>query len=247
MFSSLFVLCVSVVTAATGSPWQGVLDAHRTDDGRVRYAAIQAADATATTVTWLKAAEPAKERDAQLAFWINAYNALTIALVAKSWPLKSIRELDNGEVWKTRRFVAAGRSLTLDQIEHQIILPLGDPRAHFALNCAAISCPPLSAKAFVEATLEQDLEALTRSWVQGTGVRVDRATRVLHLSRLFDWYATDFSGSLDAPVPGVEPRLQGVIHFIQARMLEADAQWVRAGGYTVQFMPYDWGVNAATE
>ena len=61
MFSSLFAFCVSVATAATGSPWQGVLDAHRTDDGRVRYAAIQSADAMATTVTWLRDAEPAKE------------------------------------------------------------------------------------------------------------------------------------------------------------------------------------------
>ena len=244
MVYSLLALCLDAAAGSGASTWQGVLDTHRSVGAHMDYAAIKKADATAQTMAWLVGAEPPEGQATRMAFWINAYNALTVDLVADNWPLKSIRDLDEGQVWKTRRFTVAGKTLTLDQIEHEILVPLGDPRVHFALNCAALSCPPLAARAFSGASLGNELDAATRGWIRGEGVRVDQPSKTLHLSKIFDWYAADFAETAGAEIPGVDARLQGVVRFVATQLEGPEARWVRAGGYTVTFMAYDWAVNA---
>ncbi len=79
-------------------------------------------------------------RDEKMAFWVNAYNGITLRSVVDSYPVSSIKEIDG--VWKKQLWLAAGRKLTLDQIEHEILRPeYKDPRVHFAVNCASIGCP----------------------------------------------------------------------------------------------------------
>jgi len=243
MPSSLLFLSMWITSALASPHWQGVLDVHRTQEGRVDYAAIKKTDAVAATIDWLATAEEPTDRFGQIAFWVNAYNALTVDMVADSFPVASIKTLDQGRVWKTRRFTVAGRQLSLDQIEHEILIPLGEPRIHFVLNCAALSCPPLGARTYIAKTLNADLNQASRGWMKGGGVHIDRESNKMILSRIFDWYAGDFVETSGGTIAGVDGRLQGVLHFISQHMGHVDAEWIKAGGYTIEFAPYDWALN----
>lgn len=241
--SSLVCLWMWITPALASPHWQGVLDVHRTQEGRVNYAAIKKTDAVAATIDWLATAKEPADRFGQIAFWVNAYNALTVDMVADSFPVASIKALDQGRVWKTRRFTVAGRQLSLDQIEHEILTPLGEPRIHFVLNCAALSCPPLYARAYKAETLNADLDEASRGWMTKGGVHIDRESKKMTLSRIFDWYALDFVDTPGGTIAGVDGRLQGVLHFVSQYVGHVDAEWIKAGGYTIEFAPYDWGLN----
>ncbi len=97
-------------------------------------------------------------RSEQMAFWINAYNALTLTLILDNYPLASIRDLDDGNPWEAHSWTVAGRSVTLNAIEHEILRPMGDPRIHAAVNCASKGCPPLASDAFTGAGLGAQLD-----------------------------------------------------------------------------------------
>ena len=224
--------------------WAATLRAHRAPDG-VRYAAVAAQKPLDGYLSALSTAAEPSEPAAKMAFWINAYNALTVDLVADNWPLGSIRDLDGGQPWKRRSFTVAGRSLSLDHIEHQILRPMGDPRVHAALNCASRGCPPLAAAPFTAAGLDAELEAVTRAWIAGGGARLDRQAKVLRLSAIFDWFGDDFARSPAPTVPGLTPKASAIAHFVARYSSPEDAEAIRAGGYALRFMPYDWSVNLA--
>ena len=236
-------LWLPIAVAQAGSDWQTVLNSHRIASGRMNYGAIHQEGALDDHLKVLEEAAEPTERSERMAFWINAYNALTVDLVADHFPLASIRDLDGGEVWKARHFTVAGRSITLDAIEHQILRPLGDPRIHFALNCAAIGCPTLRAQAFKTESMDAQLEQASREWVSTQGIQIDRPNQQLRVSKIFDWYADDFVPATGQTIPNVDARHQGFLQFIALQMEEADAQWIRQGGYELVFLAYDWQLN----
>lgn len=240
-------LCLSFAMAGANGDWQTALDAHRTSSGRVNYGAIHRDGGLDSLLQSLAQTPEPNERSARMAFWINAYNALTVDLVADHYPLASIRDLDNGEVWKTRSFAVASRKVTLDEIEHRILRPMGDPRIHFALNCAAISCPTLRAQAFAGPSLNAQLEQASREWIASQGIRIDRVTKRLQMAKIFEWYAADFLPESGAAIPGVDAQHQGVIQFVANHVPDSDAQWIRAGGYQVSFLDYDWRLNGTEQ
>ena len=100
--------------------------------------------------------EPSWRRDQRMAFWINAYNALTLQAIVNHYPIRgggwfsrgpspSIRQIPG--VWTTLKWPVAGKTVTLDDIEHKILRPqFAEPRIHFAINCASVGCPPLAAR-----------------------------------------------------------------------------------------------------
>ena len=221
---------------------QKALDTY-TAGGKVDYAAIHAARAFDPIVEAFAKAEAPTESKASTAFWINAYNALTIDLVADEWPLPSIQGLDGGKVWDTRKFVVAGRSITLNEIENGILRPLGDPRVHAALNCASRSCPPLAAKAFAGATLDAQLDVQSSVWMHTTGMAIDRERGTVALSMVFDWYGEDFAAVPGPDVPGIDGEAEAAIRFAILHD-PGDAPYLREGRYTVKWTPYDWGVNS---
>ena len=97
-------------------------------------------------------------REASMAYWINAYNAFTIKRILNDYPLKSIQDLDGGDPWKVKWIELDGKSFSLNNIEHDILRPnYGDARIHFAVNCAAASCPPLPNRAFTADNLDKQL------------------------------------------------------------------------------------------
>ncbi|GEM_PF-347495 len=137
-------------------------------------------------------------RDKKLAFWINAYNAYTVKLIVDNYPLSSIMKLNNGKAWDQAFAKVGGKTYTLNNIEHDIIRKqFNEPRIHFAVNCASISCPKLLNEAYTEEKLNGQLERQTRAYINNPTENSISAEKLV-LSSLFDWYKGDFtkSGSL---------------------------------------------------
>jgi hypothetical protein len=219
---------------------QKVLDAHLSG-GRVDYAAIKAAPAdldgylAQVATAPVASMSPAEKK----ALYLDAYNAYTIDLVADAWPLRSIRDLDGGKVWDTRRFAVGGTPMTLNEIEGAL-RAMGDPRIHAALNCASLGCPPLSPRVFTATGLDAQLDAAAARFAATTSF----SNGTLTVSEIFDWYAADFAAGFHAPdIPGLDGKAEAAANFV-ARYVPAEAAALHNGGYTVTFAPYDWSVNA---
>ena len=173
----------------------------------------------------------------QRAFWINLYNALTIDVVLDHYPVETIRDISLGGglfavgPWKKALATVEGRKLSLDNIEHDILRKLWrDPRVHYAVNCASISCPNLLAEAFTGAKLDRMLTQGARAYVNHRrGVNASGGR--LRLSSIYDWYAKDF-GSGDAEV----------IAHVSAYAEPALKQQL-AGIRTIAGYDYDWSLN----
>ena len=128
----------------------------------------------------------------------------------------------------------AGATRSLDENEHEIIRPTwGEPRIHFAVNCAALSCPPLAAEAYVPERLDDQLDRAVRGLVENPEhFLIDRSgTGSLTLNRVLDWYGDDFGGR------------DGLLDFFARYVSEEDAQYLRNPGLDVRFFEYDWTLN----
>jgi hypothetical protein len=221
----------------------GVLLAKYVRDGRVNYRAwtANAADAEELSnyVDRLEAIDPDKmDSPDALAYWINLYNATTLELLLEHYPVDSIKGIGGmlSSPWKRKLVAVNGENLSLNDIENEIIRPrFADARIHFALNCAAVSCPPLQPFAFEGGKLEKQLEGVTRAaiaderFLDASGC-VDGSGK-LRLSKIFEWYAEDFvaaSGSVEA----------------FARRYAGD---VIGAGCKLEFMDYDWALNESSE
>ena len=176
-------------------------------------------------------------REAKLAFWINTYNIFAMDLVAKHWPVASIKDIGSFlfPVWDQPAGHVLGRAYTLDEIEDTQLRTLGDPRIHAAIVCASTSCPSLVREPYLVATVDAQLDAAFAAFVAnpGKGFRLDRAANTLHLSSLFKWFAADFE------------KQGGPLAVIARYLGDADRAWLQENGAraTLEYMDYDWGVN----
>ncbi len=179
-------------------PWDRLLQKYVTAAGQVNYTGLKAKKHTIDSyIQSLTSAPPITDqsRDETLAYWINLYNALTVNLVVEHYPLKQITDINNGKPWDLSLIEIEGKSLSLNDIEHGIIRKrFNEPRIHFAVNCAAKSCPKLLNSAYSPAALEKQLSEQSRYFIQNTNknkISKDGS----QLSRIFEWYQKDF-GSL---------------------------------------------------
>lgn len=218
-----------------------VLDGVVTADGRVRYAALrdreQALDGFVASLADVDVS--GWSRPQQLAFWVNAYNAVTLALIVDHPSIGSIRELDDGEVWKRRTFRVAGQDVTLDAMEHQRARPLTDGRVHAVLNCASVGCPPLPGRPLTPTNLDAQLDAAARRWV-ATNALSSTGDGVA-LSKIFKWFPGDFVSYRTDAVPGANEAQARALHFIE-RFGGPDHT---RGGVKLSWAEYDWALNAA--
>jgi hypothetical protein len=145
--------------------WTSALQEHVDDDGNVNYKSWK--KDTTYLDNYLQTLEenPAVEawsKNDSLAYFINAYNAVTVKLILDKYPLKSIRNLVTP--WRFKRFTLNGEKVSLNHIEHEILRKMNEPRIHFAINCASASCPKLINVAFESHTMEKQLEQVTRDF-----------------------------------------------------------------------------------
>ena len=131
-------------------------------------------------------------KNEKLAYWINLYNALTVDLIIRNYPITSIKDIKNP--WKQRLWKAANLNYNLDEIEHVILRKMNEPRIHFAIVCASISCPKLQNEAFNAANLEIQLSQSTREFLMDSTKNTITEYH-LELSKIFKWFSTDFNES----------------------------------------------------
>lgn len=176
-------------------------------------------------------------REARLAFWINVYNVLAIDVVVKGEPESSIRDLGNllRPVWKKDAGRVGGRTVSLHEVEHEILRPLGEPRIHVAIVCASTSCPSLRREPFRADALDRQLDEQARDFLANPhkGLRIDREEEDVYVSKIFDWFAGDFGGD------------PGVIDFVTRHAPTADQPWLRehADEMDLVYFDYDWTLN----
>ena len=260
----LVVLAVPPAESQTGfdHSYRGygtVLGTH-VADARVDYARLQANRTGLDQVvagfgSVPTADERAWTRAERMAFWINAYNAFTLRSIIDHYPIRgswlsiypknSIRQIDG--VFTGTKWSAAGRLLTLDDIEHKVLrAEFKDPRIHFAINCASVGCPPLASEPYTAARLDAQLDAAARRYLASErGLVLDRGT--LRLSKIFKWFGSDFEARFSSEGPsgrdGTERALLAVVTMYGPPAAQAAA---RLDGARIAYLDYDWSLNDVT-
>lgn len=223
------------------SKFDQVLKRYVDERGLVDYNGIAEDPEFKSYMESLKSADPGNaSRNAQLAFWLNAYNAVTIDKVIRVKPKKSVRETLVPGIWTSTKFfttrahTVAGNSESPDSIEHEILRKrFHDPRIHFAIICASSGCPPLPRFAYTEQNVQDKLEVETRKYINSQrGIRIDSKRNTLYLSKLFDWFAGDF-----------ESKSGSVTAFIEPYLDDAALAFLR-GNPKIEYLSYDWSLNA---
>lgn len=163
----------------------------------------------------------------RLAFYINAYNLLTMKMIVEHQPLASIKEVGNllWPVWKRTAGTLGGETVSLDDIEHRRLRTLREPRVHFAIVCASVSCPDLRAEPYRAAQLDAQLDDQVLGFLANPGKGSAATDTHLRVSRIFDWFEADFADA------------GGVRRFIaRYRNLPANVELTAD-------LPYDWRLN----
>ncbi len=213
-----------------------VLKEYVNRDGLVNYAQLQI-----NRFKLDKFVEQVKEADISAlsaqekkSFWINSYNALTLQLILDNYPLKfgGIRTINWGRPWDLPMRVA-GRNLTLGKIEHEILRPLGDPRVHFALNCASIGCPKLPRTPFYPQNLDQRLEMEAKRFINDPDkIYFDQRKNILFYSDLLNWYEEDF-------LLVASSKLEYIMRYLD----EEKKILMNSNSLKLKKIKYDWALN----
>jgi Protein of unknown function, DUF547 len=168
-----------------------------------------------------------KTRSERLAFYINAYNILTIRLIVKNWPLQSIRDLGSFfvPVWKKKAGMVAGKLVSLSDIGQDKLRPLGDLRSYFALACGSASCPDLRRQPYTARRLNRQLDDQARRFLNNRSKGLSRSAGKVRVSKLFSWFKHDFN------------KAGGVRAFVERYKNIPDKITLRAD------LPYNWSIN----
>ena len=243
------------------SGWDAAVSKFVTADG-VRYADLKRGRVGLDSYVDLlagvdSAAFDSWSRAERIAYLINAYNSLVVRQVIDNHPIRrrilNLRGLfrPKDSVWQISGFFdgirhrVAGRDITLDDIEHRWLRDkLDEPRIHFALVCAAVSCPPFRREAYLAERLDEQLDDQARQFFNDPMRNTfDMESGEVRLSAILGWFGDDFERF--APATGFtgDAAQRGSLAFA-ARFLPAEtAAWLRAGDYTVQHLDYDWTLN----
>jgi hypothetical protein len=212
------------------SDWRTLLSTYGSDAG-FRYSALQQNRAHRELLArFVRAIGDADvhglSRNTELAFYLDAYNALVVSAVIERGPRESVMRVPGFFDRITHR--VAGRTMTLNQLETFVRTRFTEPRIHFALNCASASCPPLSRTPYsMERDLLSTLEQKARAFIRRT-TRIDRAAHTIRVSQIFEWYARDFGN---------------VRTFLAARLDAPSAAAVRDPSFRIAYVPYDWALR----
>ncbi len=238
--------CVSTIvpSPSTGEPsplkppldaWARVLKTHVDEQGRVDFIGLSQ-DRTDLDryVSWIYANGPRnwpemyRQREQQLAYHLNAYNALAMYNVLESGIPESHAGSAGERFFQRRELFVGGQLLSLRAYENDVIRKLGEPRVHFALNGMSVGGPRLPREPFTPEKLQQQLVRETRVFfAEERNVRVDAAARTVYLSEILDFHSEDFLAAA--------PSLLAYVNRYRAQPVPED--------YKVKFMDFDWTIN----
>jgi hypothetical protein len=208
------------------SAWDKMLRKNVSSTGVVNYAGFKAQKSDLEAyLKHLKEFSPQSgwSKDKKLAYWINIYNAWTVKTIVDNHPIASITKIDGGKPWKTKKVKSGSNTYSLDEVENTIIRPrFKDGRIHFAVNCAAKSCPPLMNKAWTASNVNSNMEKMTKTFVNNTAFNTISAKKI-KISKIFEWYAADFGDLIT------------FLNKYSNTKIDADAK--------VEYIEYDWDLN----
>lgn len=244
------------------APFDRMLDLY-VRDGLVYYRALRsergALDGYVAALGSSRADEVTRRPKAeQIAFWINAYNALVLRTVIDHYPIRgrapeyppsSIRQVPGAFDRVTRR--VAGRSLTLDAIERDVLAAFGDPRVFLALGRGSVGGGRLRSEAFTGARLGEQLQQVAAEFpTRGELLRVDSLSEQISVTPILSWRADTFVSAYADKVQGRaanrSPIERALVVFITPHLLPAERAFVERNEFTVVFHEYDWRLNDLT-
>ena len=250
LYSTLIVLLIVSIVACRGghesfagspqapdhSPWTELLSKYVEDNGLVNYnGMISEKSALEAYLETLSSNAPSDSwtENEKLAYWINAYNAFTVKLIVDNYPLKSIKDLNPtisvptvNTIWAKSWFQIGGEDFSLDKIEHKILRKdFNEPRIHFAVNCASISCPVLRAEAYEADKIDRQLDEQARIFLNDPSRNTITAGKI-EVSKIFSWFGGDFKKD------------QTLVEFIDRYVKEDLTDKTK-----VRFAKYDWNLN----
>jgi hypothetical protein len=264
------VLVVAVASANTGvraqenaarrQAYDALLDMN-VRDGQVYYRALKGDRARLDA--YVASLEDAKldssSREEQIAFWLNAYNALVLQTVinqypiqqvrSKEYPARSVRQVPGAFERLTHR--VAGRTVTLDQIEQSILASFGDPRVFFALGRGAVGSGRLRSEAFTAASLNRQLGDTASECVKRVHCfAADKDARVVRISSVFSWREKAFVDAYADKAPPIfstrSPIERAALAFIYPSLLTSERDFIDNNDFKMQFIPFDWTLNDLT-
>lgn len=224
------------------STFNTLLKRYVDEDGYVNYAAWQRSQTDRQELQkYLSHLSQASNslkasRKSQLAFWINAYNAVTLEGILQVYPTDSIRKhtakIGGYNIWDDLPLLVGGQAFSLNDIEHKVLRKMGEPRIHFAIVCASVGCPRLLNMAYTSEDIDQQLALNTRDFFsRPQNFMVDK-DGIVQVSSILDWFGEDFGKSQDKRFSYLQPYLPQ-----KAQQYAVDPQ-VR-----VKFQKYNWSLN----
>lgn len=232
ILGTAFVVFTSFQTAMATPPsvnhdnWDSLLQKYVTPQGKVNYKGFQKSKAELDAYLDYLSKNTVQEswpKAEKMAYWINAYNAFTIKLIVNNYPTTSITKLHDGKPWDVKWIKLGDKTYSLNNIENDILRPqFKDARIHFALNCAAKSCPPLLNRAWTADNLNKYLDQQAKAFVNNVKFNKISANEV-QVSKIFDWYGGDFDNLIT--------------------FLNKYAKSKINTGASVKYMEYDWALN----
>lgn len=208
------------------SSWDNLLTKYVDDQGNVDYKNFENDTEQLENYIEFLANNPISttaQKEEQLAYYINLYNAGTVQLILENYPLESIKNIFRP--WGKDRLMIGGEKISLGEIEHDILRKMDEPRIHFAINCASFSCPKLLNEAFTASKLEEQLEKASSEFINDPS-RNKILKNQISLSRIFKWYSGDFKEN------------GGLIDYIN------NYSNIRiSANPEIDFLKYDWRLN----
>lgn len=223
--------------------WDNLLKTYVNDKGQVNYRSLKSNRKDQARLNrylnHLAMASLTKHatKNARLAFWINAYNAVTIKGILREYPTTSIRNhtarLYGYNIWKDLLLNVGGKSVSLESIEHEILRKMGDARIHFAIVCASHSCPRLRNEAYRAETISEQLDSNAKVFFANReNFQFDAQRNRVYLSTILKWFAEDFGENQSE-------QLRSVARFLPGSARQA----IRNKSVRVSYLSYDWKLN----
>ena len=248
-------------TEALHRPLDQILDVS-VRDGLVYYRALRSErgrlDRYAASLNVPAATYGGWSREQQMAFWINAYNAFVLQTVidrypirgiSKDYPPNSIRQIPGA--FERIKHRAAGRSVTLDEIEKSVLPPFKEPRVYLALGRGAVGSGRLRSEAYTGARLMQQLDAIQQEFVsEQPMVRIDRGAGQVSVTPIVSWHDAEFIAAYDKDPTGPYAQRsaieRAIIAFLAPRLLPLEKEFLQKNEFKVTYHPFDWRLNDLT-